>query len=71
MARISQAVSMLRESGYLQSVFENTRHEDPQTQLESIAEWLNDIDHNFELGGSYSVLLRHAKTVQNYFKKNC
>ena len=71
MARISQAVSMLRESGYLQSVFEDVQHEDPQTQLESIAEWLNDVDRNFELGGSYSALIRHAKTVQNYFKKNC
>ena len=69
MPRVSQAVSMLRESGYLQSVFVNVQHEDPQTQLESIAEWLGDIDRSFELGGSYSALIRHAKTVQNYFKK--
>lgn len=69
MARIGQAVSMLKESGYLQSVFENVQHEDPQTQLGSIAEWLGDIDSSFELGGSYSALLKHAKTVQNYFKK--
>jgi hypothetical protein len=67
----SQAVQLLEREDYLQSVIRDVKDLDPQTQLESIVEWLNDVDHSFELGGSYSALLRQAKTVQNYIKKNC
>ena len=67
----SQAVQLLENADYLQAVIDNVRDEDSQTQLESIAEWLGDIDRGFELGSSYSALLKHAKTVQNYIKKNC
>jgi hypothetical protein len=67
----SQAVQLLEREDYLQSVIEEVKDLDPQTQLEIIAEWLNDVDRSFELGGSYSALMKHAKTVQNYFKKNC
>ena len=67
----SQAVQLLEREGYLQSVIEEVKDLDPQTQLEIIAEWLNDVDRSFELGGSYSALMKHAKTVQNYVKKNC
>ena len=70
MARISQAVQLLQREGYLQAVIENVKDEDLQTQLESIAEWLGDVDRNFDLGSSYSALLKHAKTVQNYIKKS-
>jgi hypothetical protein len=66
----SQAVQLLEREGYLQSVIEEVKDLDPQTQLEIIAEWLNDVDRSFELGGSYSALMKHAKTVQNYVKKN-
>ena len=67
----SQAVQLLEREDYLQSVIEEVKDLDPQTQLEIIAEWLNDVDRSFELGGSYSALMKHAKTVQNYVKKNC
>ena len=66
----SQAVQLLEREDYLQSVIEEVKDLDPQTQLEIIAEWLNDVDRSFELGGSYSALMKHAKTVQNYVKKN-
>jgi hypothetical protein len=69
--RKSQAVQLLESEGYLQAVIKNVKEEDPQTQLESITEWLGDVDRGFELGSSYSALMRHAKTVQNYIKKNC
>ena len=67
----SQAVQLLEREDYLQSVIRDVKDLDPQTQLEIIAEWLNDVDRSFELGGSYSALMKHAKTVQNYVKKNC
>ena len=67
----SQAVQLLENTNYLQVVIDNVKDEDPQTQLESITEWLGDVDRGFELGTSYSALVKHAKTVQNYIKKNC
>jgi hypothetical protein len=67
----SQAVQLLEREDYLQAVIENVKDEDSQSQLESIAEWLGDVDRGYELGSSYSALLKHAKTVQNYIKKNC
>lgn len=71
MKQLSQAVQLLQRTNYLQSVIDNVKDEDSESQLESIAEWLGDVDSGFELGNSYSALLRHAKTVQNYIKKNC
>ena len=71
MARMSRAVQLLEREDYLQAVIENVKEEGSEVQLESIIEWLNDVDRSFELGSSYSDLLKHAKTVQNYIKKNC
>lgn len=71
MSRVSQAVSMLQRTNYLQAVIDNVKDENPEEQLESITEWLGDVDRDFELGSSYAALKKHAKTVQNYIKKNC
>ena len=71
MARRSQADQLLKRENYLQAVIENVKEEGLEVQLESIIVWLNDVDRSFELGNSYSELLKHAKTVQNYIKKNC
>ena len=67
----SQAVQLLENTNYLQAVIEDVKDQDSEVQLESIAEWLNDVDDNYQLGNSYSALMKHAKTVQNFIKKNC
>ena len=67
----SKAVQLLENTNKLQLVLEDIKDQDSEVQLELIAEWLNDVDKGFELGNSYSALMKHAKTVQNYIKKNC
>jgi hypothetical protein len=68
----SQAVQLLESTNYLQAVINDVnQQQDPTIQVEIIAEWLNDVDSNYQLGSSHSALMRHAKTVQNYIKKNC
>lgn len=66
----SQAVQLLENTNYLERVIEECREQESEEQLYTIFEYLNDLD-NYQLGNSYSALMKHAKTVQNYIKKNC
>jgi hypothetical protein len=66
----SQAVQLLENTNYLETVVEECKGQNSEEQLYTIFEYLNDLD-NYQLGNSYSALMRHAKTVQNYIKKNC
>ena len=66
----SQAVLLLENTNYLERVIEECKGQESEEQLHTILEYLNDLD-NYQLGNSYSALMKHAKTVQNYIKKNC
>jgi len=66
----SQAVQLLENTNYLETVIEECKGQNSEEQLYTIFEYLNDLD-NYQLGNSYSALMKHAKTVQNYIKKNC
>ena len=66
----SQAVQLLENTDYLETVIEECKGQESEEQLYTIFEYLNDLD-NYQLGNSYSALMKHAKTVQNYIKKNC
>lgn len=66
----SKAVQLLENTDYLQTVIEECKGQESQEQLYTIFEYLNDLD-GYQLGNSYSALMKHAKTVQNYIKKNC
>jgi hypothetical protein len=66
----SQAVQLLENTNYLERVIEECKEQESEEQLYTIFEYLNDLD-NYQLGNSYSALMKHAKTVQNYIKKNC
>jgi hypothetical protein len=66
----SQAVQLLENTNYLETVIEECKGQESEEQLYTIFEYLNDLD-NYQLGNSYSALMKHAKTVQNYIKKNC
>ena len=66
----SQAVQLLENTNYLETVIEECKGQNSEEQLYTIFEYLNDLD-NYQLGNTYSALMKHAKTVQNYIKKNC
>jgi hypothetical protein len=66
----SKAVQLLENTNYLETVIEECKGQESEEQLYTIFEYLNDLD-NYQLGNSYSALMKHAKTVQNYIKKNC
>ena len=66
----SKAVQLLENTDYLETVIEECKGQESEEQLFTILEYLNDLD-NYQLGNSYSALMKHAKTVQNYIKKNC
>jgi hypothetical protein len=66
----SQAVQLLENTNYLETVIEECKGQNSEEQLYIIFEYLNELD-NYQLGNSYSALMKHAKTVQNYIKKNC
>jgi len=66
----SKAVQLLENTNYLETVIEECKGQDSEEQLYTIFEYLNDLD-NYQLGNTYSALMKHAKIVQNYIKKNC